>query len=152
MKTKKLIELLNEADPTGEIECCVDNHDIYIVERLPAYWDGRLQVLIRDETSPWYNVTGAKITSRGDKIKLRTLSIDEAIWNDPELPVDLSECTDHGRLYAAAVDEYRQVARRGIEEVKEQVKEEGIPTDGEGPVPMKSMWKKAWEWLERKNA
>ena len=84
MKTKELIRRLQEADPTGEAECCVGNHDIFFVESKAAYWDGRLEVLVRDQSKePWYNVVGAKITTHGTKINIRTLSIDDAIFNDP---------------------------------------------------------------------
>lgn len=49
MKTKKLIELLNQCDPSGELEVCLDNIDICSVGREPAYYDGALQVLIRND-------------------------------------------------------------------------------------------------------
>ena len=32
MKTNKLIELLQKADPSGDLEVCIDNHDIHFVE------------------------------------------------------------------------------------------------------------------------
>ncbi len=51
MKTKELIRQLQREDPSGELECCVDNSDIFFVEHLPAYYDGCLEVLVRDKSS-----------------------------------------------------------------------------------------------------
>ncbi len=36
-----------------------------------------------------YNIVGAKITARGTKIDIKTFGIDDAIWENPDLPVDL---------------------------------------------------------------
>lgn len=49
MKTKDLIKLLMEEDPTGEIECCIDNQDIEEISWESAYYDGCLQIVKRDE-------------------------------------------------------------------------------------------------------
>lgn len=88
MKTKDLIAALNEVDPTGEMEVCVGNQDIHFVAVEPAYHDGCLQVLLRDEkVTDCYNVIGAEIRSDGAKLNIETLSIKSALWNDPEMPV-----------------------------------------------------------------
>lgn len=105
MKTKELIRLLNEEDPTGEEEVCVGNTDIHFVECLGAYYDGPSQVLERDESkSPYYNIVGAKYKSQGKKIQIHTLSIKDAISNhhnkmkpDEMFPVDYSELSDYNR-------------------------------------------------------
>jgi len=88
MKTKRLIELLQKEDPSGEIEVSVGNQDIHYLQRLEAYWDGCLEVLKRDETSEYYNITGAKIVSEGLKICIMPLSIEDAIMNDVNLPIE----------------------------------------------------------------
>lgn len=87
MKTKKLIRLLQEADPSGEEEVCVGNVDILAVYKEPAYWDGDLQKLIRDEENTFYNVIGAEIIRNGFKIQIYTHSIKDAILDNSELPV-----------------------------------------------------------------
>ena len=57
MKTSELIRLLQEADPSGEVECCIDNHDIYSVELWPAFYDGALEILVRDPSlRPYYDI------------------------------------------------------------------------------------------------
>lgn len=101
MKTKELIRQLQEADPTGETEVCVGNVDIHFVQRLPAYYDGTLQVLERDPTTKYYNIIGGKYKRSGDKVNIHTLSISDAISNSPqdfvvdysELPADRAEST-----------------------------------------------------------
>ena len=87
MKTKELIKLLSELDPTGEEECCVSNEDIYSVVKVPAYYDGALEILERDRTSKLYNVTGITFRKSGVKIVLRTLSAEIALFQDPHLSV-----------------------------------------------------------------
>jgi|SRR5579862_2738204 len=87
MKTKEVIKQLQDADPTGEEECCVDNVDIHFVTMEPAYLDGCLQVLRRDESNPFYNIIGADFVANGVKIVISTLSIDDVILNDPETPI-----------------------------------------------------------------
>lgn len=87
MKTKELIAQLQECDPSGEEEVSVGNHDIHFVEREPAYYDGCLQVLKRNERTDCYNVVGAEIRGQGQKIVIHTLSIRWAILNDNKLPV-----------------------------------------------------------------
>ena len=52
MKSKELIRLLQEEDPSGEVEVCVQNFDILGIHTEPAYWDGSLQVLMRDASKP----------------------------------------------------------------------------------------------------
>jgi len=88
MKTKELIKRLQEEDPSGEMDVCVGNADILGLCSQPAYWDGCLQTLIRDESSPYYNVIGARYSSKGSKICIHPLSISDAIFEDVDLPVE----------------------------------------------------------------
>lgn len=132
MKTKRLIELLQKADPEGEAECCVGNQDIFTVYPEPAYWDGRLQVLKRDESNPYYNVIGAQITGAGTKISIRTLSIEDAIFENPELPVEIVHTQPE--RYQAAITAWREESRRIINDVDKWARENGLPTRGNGPI------------------
>jgi len=110
MKTKELMRQLQEADPSGELECSVGNVDIHFVAPDRAYWDGSQQVLARDEAkAPYYNIVGAKYADRGTKVVINTLSIEDAIGNDAGLPVDFSELSTNRRAdYEKAVEEYRR--------------------------------------------
>ena len=108
MKTKELIKLLQEQDPSGELECCVGNVDIFGVYIEPAYWDGALQVLVRDESKkPYYNVVGAKYITEGNKITISTHSIMDALSENDNLPVEyvgINEKTNH---YKESVEQNR---------------------------------------------
>jgi hypothetical protein len=118
MKTKELIRQLQEADPSGEIECCVNNADIHFVNVEPAYWDGCLQVLKRDETNPYYNIIGAKYTSKGDKVVIRPLSISDAVFENQDLPVEFEGLNpDREAGYKKRLDE----RRRQTEEISNDV-------------------------------
>lgn len=89
MKSKELIEALQQLDPTGETEVSVGNHPIWYVEDLPAFYDGYLQVLIRDKSKePYYDITGAKYVGEGRKISIHTMGVTDLLWNDPEAIVE----------------------------------------------------------------
>ena len=91
MKSKEVIRLIQEIDPTGEIEVCVGNEDIHFIDRVAAYYDGCLRVLVRDPgKEPYYDVVGIKYVSKGDKIDIHTLSVKDVIWEDPDVPIDYS--------------------------------------------------------------
>lgn len=101
MKTKELIRLLQEADPEGETECCINNNDIHFLDKMPAYWDGILEILQRDHSrDPYYNICGAKYTTKGFKINIRSLSITDAIGNDVNIKIDYSEVGNKDKAIA----------------------------------------------------
>lgn len=112
MKTKEVIRQLQEADPTGEEHVTVENVDIFYIESLPAYYDGAAQQLIRDESNPYYNVTGARFKRAGKKIQIVTHSIRYAIEQNPDLPIDYSELpSDRQQQVKEAHDGVRQNTR-----------------------------------------
>lgn len=113
MKTKDLIRRLQEADPSGEIECCVGNVDILFVSHEPAYYDGRMQVLIRDEKCKYYNVIGAKYVENGYKIQIHAHSIEDALCDHPELPVE----------FEGGDNPYNRVLKKKVEIWREQMRE-----------------------------
>lgn len=108
MKTKELIRLLQEADPSGEEQCCVGNADIYYIDNLPAYYDGTLQILNLNEEG---RIVSAQYARGCRKIQIHTCPIDEAIFNDEDLPVTY-DCKGTEEHCAGWVDEYRETARR----------------------------------------
>lgn len=129
MKTKDLIKALQEADPSGELYCCVGNEDIFTVHVDPAYWDGRQQILILDENNEYYNVIGAKVTSEGHKVVIRTHSIEDAIWSNPDLPIDLSGLgnPDWKEGYSKAIEKWRKEAKDGQQEIERMFKNKDNP-------------------------
>lgn len=114
MKTKELIRRLQEADPTGELEACVGNADVFFVSTEPAYYDGCLQVLIRDPAkAPYYDVVGARYVSAGSKVKIVPLSITDLLWDDHDAFVDYSGMEGDSRRdkYRHADDTTRRASR-----------------------------------------
>lgn len=90
MTTSELIAALRKVDPDGTTPVCVGNADVYFVQASPAYYDGRLQQLIHDESkrgNAW-SVIGAKIVTHGMKVSLVTLSIRDALMDMPDLPIE----------------------------------------------------------------
>lgn len=97
MKTKDLIAELIKADPSGELEVIAGGTPIYFVDCEPAYYDGPLKILIQDKSLTCYNITGFKYTHQGEKVRLHLMDLDDVLLNDPDLPVDISEVTEHSR-------------------------------------------------------
>lgn len=123
MKTKELIRQLQEADPSGELHVCVGNIDISFVSREPAYYDGRQEILECDENC---GIRHARITGHGQKIQIHTLSIDDAIFQDPSLPVEIDTGNPQtDREYKAMVLKWRKEAVDVLEELERDHKFSG---------------------------
>jgi len=120
MKTKELIRLLRQCDPLGEEEVFVDNVDILSVHGMPAYYDGPAQQLVRDETNPDYNVVGGIYRRSGAKIQIHLCSFDDALLEDPELPIDVSGVSD---WHKEKVEAWRRENRKVIAKVEAWRKE-----------------------------
>lgn len=101
MKTKELIRQLIEADPSGELEVGL-GADIHFVERLPSYYDGYQQVLIKDENG---RIVGGKYVEGQDKVWIYTYSFSDAIWDYEDFPIEYSNYT---MRYKKCHDEIRQ--------------------------------------------
>ncbi|MDA4132016.1 MAG: hypothetical protein OK454_02665 [Thaumarchaeota archaeon] len=112
MKGKELIRLLQEIDPTGEVEVSVGNIDIWDVHQEPAYWDGKLQLVVRDPAkAPYYDIVGGKYVVSGSKIVISTMSIADVLWSDPEAAIDYSELGQYAAEYRKHDDATRQASR-----------------------------------------
>ena len=119
MKTAEVIRLLQEADPTGETECCVENADIFFVDVQPAYYDGYLQVLKRDPTSKCYDVVGAKYTAKGQKVVIKVLTISDAIFEQEDLPVEFEDLSPgNADYYRKLVEDRRALTRKVCDDVE----------------------------------
>jgi hypothetical protein len=121
VKTKELIRQLQKADPSGEIECCIGNADILFVDIMEAYWDGRLQTLIRDKNG---KAIGVKVTSNGMKIKIHDYSIKDVLLDNPDAEVILDL---EGKMlsdYQERVDRLRKEYKGIWEKILKDEKEE----------------------------
>lgn len=122
MKGKELIKLLQEIDPTGEIEVSVGNIDIWDVHAEPAYWDGKLQLLVHDpEKAPYYDIVGGKYVVGGSKIVISTMSITDVLWSDPEAVIDYSELEKHTALGSAEYRKHDDATRQASRDVTMRV-------------------------------
>ena len=92
MKTKQLIEELTKADPTGEEDVAIAGHtDILCVYKESANSGGPYEILLRDSSEDYYDVIGVKLKTKGTKITIVTHSAVDAIYTNPDIPIDISE-------------------------------------------------------------
>lgn len=73
MKTKELIRLLQEADPTGEAHVRMSGGIPTSVQHLPGYYDGSYSYF--DEEGRYV------ISKEGSKVDIYTTDIDDFIWD-----------------------------------------------------------------------
>lgn len=110
MTTSELILLLHDADPDGDTEVSVDGAAAWIVYRQAAYYDGARQDIIIDPDKSGYNVIGARRTTRGHKVVIRSMSVQEAIEENPDLPIEYVGGSD--KWYREEDDRARERVRR----------------------------------------
>ena|ERR1700742_1628707 len=118
MKTKDLIRLLNELDPTGEGHACIGNKDILSAHWEGSYYDGCLQVLKREGDFYEPDIVGAEIRSKGRKLVIEPWSISDALWNEPDMPVAFDG--DFARKnYAEQVEKWRTEVKESLERMRQ---------------------------------
>jgi hypothetical protein len=82
------------------------------LEREPGYYDGPFETLQHDpeKRGKAWSIACGRISTRGYKINLHTLSIESALADDPTLPVQIDvNDSAHDRV-AANVAEWRRAA------------------------------------------
>lgn len=112
MKSRELIKRLQELDPDGECEVFGDG-DIYCLEKLPWYWDGKPGILIRDENlKPYYDVIGMRqITEKdGDKIYINCLGVEDVFGDNGK-----------ANLICEGDERFKESAKRAREEYREML-------------------------------
>lgn len=107
MTTRELIGMLMALDPEGNIPVVVGNHDIYFAQRLPGHYDGARQELLHDNEKRGraWSVIGAKVTTGGEKISIRPMSIAEVLVDMPDLPIEGADPTDVARWRSEAAQD-----------------------------------------------
>lgn len=123
MKTKDLIKLLQEEDPSGETEVVIDDgRDIFYLDTLPGYWDGNYTTLIRDSSKkPYYDIIGAKYRSDGTKIKIKGMSWEDVLENDPDFSIEVIDIGVYKKMQKE-VDKYREEIKEINEKFKKKFK------------------------------
>ncbi len=119
MKTKDLIKLLQETDPSGELQCSVNGVDIYFAQVKAGYWDGVYQVLIKEKDK--CNVIGAEYRSDGDKLCIETYSIKDAMLDDPNIPVKVVDCFCNKQMQKT-INKWRKEIKEVIKKVDKENK------------------------------
>lgn len=93
MKTKDLIKKLQELDPSGETEVFFDDKDSLFIRVEPMHsgsWAQRLDKNGYDE------VRGATLVGEGNKISVRTISMNELIKRNPNIKISIEGDDEYG--------------------------------------------------------
>jgi len=127
MKSSEVIKLLQELDPTGEVEVSVGNVDIMDIGMLPAYYDGILQVLKKDLSKECYNIIGLEFKSEGSKIVISPYDIEDYILDHHGHLDKLNITFDHepSQWHLDRIEEYKRKAtelHEKLEEMKQRTK------------------------------
>jgi hypothetical protein len=117
MKTKDLIKKLQEADPSGEEQCCIENSDIWDVIVEPAYYDGAL-VVIHERNEDNMPLKGKRVRT-GNKVNITPITMQDAIEYDT-FQVEYSNEDDKKR-YEKIDIEHRRVYKRIDFEVEQRI-------------------------------
>lgn len=95
MKSKELIAQLLKIDPSGEIEVIGTHGDILATAKLPWYYDGTVNILLRDKNhTESCDVIGLKQLREGQKIILYEMSMEDVMtdhYDDADFVVDGDE-------------------------------------------------------------
>ncbi len=129
MKSSEVIKLLQELDPTGEVEVSVGNVDIMDIGLLPAYYDGCLQVLKKDLAKECYNIIGLEFKSEGSKIVISPYDIEDYILDHHGRLDKLNIIFDHepNQWHLDRIEEHKKKAtelHEKLEEMKQKIPKE----------------------------
>ena len=124
MKTKKLIEILQQADPSGELECSVGGTDIFAAHTAPGYYDGVHEILVRDPLVSWYNVVGGIISSKGTKVNIQLLTLEDALFDSEANGEYFPICVDTDYVNPASNERFHQKIAAWRQDVVDFLNEE----------------------------
>lgn len=114
MKTKELIEQLQKADPSGEIECCIENAAIGYIHKEYAYYDGCLQIIIGKDGR-----YSAKIMEKGYKIFVNPVDLETHVFDDPDFEIDINNLTGYYKTsWERRIERWRKEGRMSIDELE----------------------------------
>lgn len=111
MTTKDLISLIQQADPSGEIEVCVGTEAVIGVDKIPSYYDGSLPVFHYEGN----RLVAASMLRDVWKVRIYTRSIESALVDHPKLPVSVQDEYDQ-----ELVDSWRAQAEQIEREIQEE--------------------------------
>ena|SRR5271157_3466792 len=112
MKTSEFIKLLQEEDPNDECVVCVSNHPVSWIEKLPYYYDGRLEHIEKDEKG---NVIKVGYLGGGMKMKIHYDTIEDVLMDYPDAEWELSGVTYQGQVQDRHLDYLKACKKDGEE-------------------------------------
>lgn len=88
MTSLELVMRILAADPSmaREISVGPEGADVWYVDVVPAYHDGALRSVLRDPSGA---VVGGAVKTTGDKLVIKTLTLEDALSERPDLPVSV---------------------------------------------------------------
>lgn len=112
MKTSEFIKLLQEEDPNDECTVCVSNHPVSWIEKLPYYYDGRLEHIEKDATG---RVVKVGYKGGGMKLKIHYDTIEDVLMDYPSAEWELSGVTYQGQVQDRHLDYLKACKKDGDE-------------------------------------
>ena len=116
MNVKELIEKLKDFPEYTEVTDGAAS--LYSVEILPAYYDGCYTKLYQNKEYDVWNITGCKIESVGNKLKLSFLDWEDVIENKPDAIVVYDS---YSKKYEEGVEKHREKIKRIYRELNEKM-------------------------------
>lgn len=112
IKTSEFIKLLQKEDPNDECYVCVSNHPVSWIEKLPYYYDGRMEWIEKDDHG-----TPIKVGYPTDKQKLKIHydTIEDALLENPEAELILDAIKYKGEVqerYMECIREWQKEGRK----------------------------------------
>lgn len=110
MTTNELIDALRRVDPDGNHPVCINAvHDITSIVSMPSFCEGFLEKIDRCKNG---NIIGAKVIGSGKKICIMQKSIQEAIQENPDIPIHYEDLHDLSRVhYQKLHSDWREEAK-----------------------------------------
>jgi hypothetical protein len=111
----ELIEELQKLDPDGTTEVTIHSQPIWYIDRLPAYYDGRLLLLHRDHM---YQIISAEYTGKGAKIVLGQFDLKDFLEDFPEFTVHSDT-----QWYLDRVEKWREAGRKLLAQENDDIRQ-----------------------------
>lgn len=152
MKTNDLIAMLQQTDPENECEVCVGNCPVWLLDKLPWYYDGKRQSVERKDGWP---IRGG-YPGWGMKLNIRYDDLEGALLDNPDMELDLSGITYDGKVnprHQQQLDRWIAEGRKFQiwDQLAKQARKEGRELPPFPPLSFKerlSAWLRKIGWIE----
>jgi hypothetical protein len=133
IKTSEFIKMLQKEDPLDECYVCVGNHPVSWVERLPAYYDGRMEWIEKDEHG-----TPIKVGYPSGKMKLTIHydTVEDALLDNPDAELILDGITYEGQVQERYWNYIQEWIKEGREFQEWKHRDDKAYKNGTEPPPI----------------